>query len=77
MYGPNEGGAARDPYEHTAKSPETPKGEGLSAKGELAHQSGVNTKGGARKSRRLRRRPSFRLTRESMEADRRHVVILH
>ena len=33
---------------HTAKSPETPKGEGLSAGGELAHQSGVNTKGGAR-----------------------------
>ena len=55
---------------HTAKSPETPKGEGPSrvkgeglrcAGGELSHQSGVNTKGKA---------PVFQShARESMEAD--------
>ena len=43
----NEGSAATSA--HGPKSPETPcKGEELSAGGELAHQSGVNTKGGAR-----------------------------
>ena len=39
---PNEGSAATSAHGplHMAKSPETPKGEGLSAVGELAHQSG-------------------------------------
>jgi len=40
VYGPNEGSAATGAY--TARSRKTPKAFGLSAGGELAHQSGVN-----------------------------------
>ena len=63
----NEGSAATSA--HGPKSPETPcKGEELSTGGELAHQSGVNTKA-ARGITETPKVPSFRLTRESMEAD--------